>query len=169
MPSRQRSSAQFYYAQPVLTAPLQPLLLKGPSSKKEAIVKVPAGTRILPPRSNERVVGVKTNRSGEISSVRYTTEEERPYFERVRAAKVHFIPPKEAPKHALNALETPPKCRKTIADVDDDVRRLDKVIIELQSSVNSINRQLSNQNVVILGLNRDLASTNKKIRELERR
>jgi len=41
---------------------------------------VPTGTRILPPRPNERVVGVKTNRSGEISSVRYTTEEERPYF-----------------------------------------------------------------------------------------
>jgi len=92
---------------------------------------VPTGTKILPPRPNERVVGVKTNRSGEISSVRYTMEEERPYFEGVRTAKVCFIPPKEAPKHALNNLETPPKRRKTIADVDEDVRRLDKVIIEL--------------------------------------
>ena len=42
MPPRQRSSAQSYHAQPVLTVPLQPLLLKGPSAKKEAIVKVPA-------------------------------------------------------------------------------------------------------------------------------
>jgi len=169
LPSRQRSSIQSYYAQPVLTVPLQPLLLKGLSAKKEATVKVPADTRILPPRPNERVVGVKTNRSGEISSVRYTTEEERPYFEGVKAAKVRFIPPKEAPKHALNTLETPPKRRKTIVDVDEDVRRLDKVIIELQSSVNSINRKLSNQNTVILGLKRDLASANKKFRELERR
>jgi len=169
MPSRQRSSTQSYHAQPVLTAPPQPLLLKGPSAKKEATVKVPAGTRILPPRTIERVVGVKIHRSGKISSIRYTTEEERPYFEGVRAAKVRFIPPKTAPKHALNALETPPKRRKTIADVDEDVRRLDKVIIELQSSVNSINRQLSNQNTVILGLKHDLAIANKKIRELERR
>jgi len=130
---------------------------------------VPAGTRILPPRPNERVVGVKTNRSGEISSIRYTTEDERPYFKGIRAVKVCFIPPKTAPKHALNALDTPPKCRKTIADIDEDVRRLDKVIIELQSSVNSIARQLSNQNTVILGLRHDLASANKKIRELERR
>ena len=168
IPSHQRSSTQSYYAQPVLTAPLQPLLLNGPSAKKEATVKVPTGTRILPPRPNEWVVGVKTNRSGEISSVRYTTEEERPYFEGVRAAKVRFIPPKEDPKHALNTLETPPKHRKTIADIDEDVRRLDKVIIELRSSVNSINRQLSNQNTVILGLKHDLASANKKIRELER-
>ena len=135
MPPRQRSSTQSYYAQPVLTAPLQPLLLKGPSAKKEATVKVPADTMILPPRSNERVVGVKTNRSGQISSIRYTTEEERHYFKGIRAAKVRFIPPKTAPKHAL---ETAPKRCKTIADVDEDVRRLDKVIIELQSSVNSI-------------------------------
>jgi len=169
MPSRQRSSTQSYHDQPVLTAPPPPLLLKGPSAKKEATVKVPAGTKILPPRPNERVVGVKTNQNGEIRSIRYTTEEEWPYFEGVRAAKVHFIPPKAAPKHALNVLETPPKRRKTIANVDEDVRRLDKINIELQSSVNSISRQLSNQNTVILGLKHDLASTNKKIRELERR
>jgi len=130
MPSCQRSSTQSYYAQPVLTTPPQPLLLKGPLAKKEVIVKVPADTRILPPRPNERVIGVKTNQSGEISSVRYTTEEERPYFEGLRVAKVRFIPPKKAPKHVLNALETPPKCRKTIADVDEDVCRLE-VIIEL--------------------------------------
>jgi len=124
--------------------------------------------RILPPRPNERVVGVKTNRSSEISSIRYTTEEEWPYFEGGRAAKVCFIPPKAAPKHALNVLETPPNRRKTIADVDEDVHRLDKVIIELQSLVNSINRQLSNQNTVILSLKHDLASANKNIKELER-
>jgi len=167
MPLRQHSSTQSYHAQPVLTAPPQPLLLKGPSAKKEVTIKVPAGTRILPPKPNERVVGDKTNRSGEISSIRYTTEEERPYFEGTRAAKVRYIPQKAAPKHALNALETPPKRWKTIVDIDEDVRRLDRVIIELQSSVNSITRQISNQNNVILALRHDLACANKKIRELE--
>jgi len=169
MPLCQRSSAQSYHAQPVLTAPPQPLLLKGPSAKKEATIKVPADTRILPSRPNKRVIGVKTNRNSEISSIRYTTEEERPYFEGIRAAKVRFIPPKAAPKHTLNAFETPPKRRRTIVDIDEDVRRLDRVIIDLQSSVNSITRQLSYHNTVILGLRHDLASANKKIRELERR
>jgi len=140
MPSRERSSTKSYYAQPVLTAPPQPLLLKGPSAKQEAIVKVPAGTRVLLPKPNERVVGVKTNMSGEISSVCYTTEEERPYFERIRAAKVCFIPPKEAPKHALNSFETPPKRRKTIASLDKEVHGTDKLMMELQSSVNFLNR-----------------------------
>jgi len=169
MPLYQRSSAQSYHAQPVITARPQPLLLKGPSAKKETTIKVPAGTRILPPRPNERVVGVKTNRSCEISSIRYTMEEERPYFDGIKAVKVCFISPKAAPKHALHAFETPPKRRKTIVDIDEDVRRLDRVIIDLQSSVNSIDRQLSNHNTVILGLRYDLASANKKIKELERR
>jgi len=118
MPSCQRSSTQSYYAHPVLTAPPRPLLLKGPLAKQEVIVKVPAGTRVLSPRPNERVVGVKTNRSGEISNMRYTMEKERPYFEGIRAAKVRFIPPKEALKHALKSSETPPKHRKTIAVED---------------------------------------------------
>jgi len=131
MPSRQHSSTQSYYAQLVLTATLRPLLLKGPSAKQEAIVKVPAGTRVLPPRPNEQVVGVKTTRSGEISSVHYTMEEERPYFEGIRAAKVRFIPPKEAPKHALNSFETPPKRRKTIADLDQEVCGANKLLVEL--------------------------------------
>ena len=130
---------------------------------------MPTGTRILQPRPNERVVGVKTNRSGEISSIRYTTEDKRPYFKGIRAAKVRFIPPKAALKHALNAFETPPKSRKTIVDIDEDVRRLDRVIIDLQSSINSLTRQLSNHNTVILGLRHDLTSANKKIKELEHR
>jgi len=131
MSSRQRSSTQSFYAQPVLTVPPQPLLLKGPSTKQEAIVKVPAGTRILPPRPNERVIGVKTNRSGKITSICYTMAEERPYFEGVRAPKVCFIPLKEAPKHALDSFETPPKRRKTVADVDEEVCRTNKLIMEL--------------------------------------
>jgi len=92
---------------------------------------VPAGTRVLLPQPNERVVGVKTNRSGEISSVRYTTEEERPYFKGIRAAKVRFIPPKEALKHALNSFDTPPKRCKTIANLDKEVRGTDKLMMEL--------------------------------------
>ena len=159
VPLSQRSSAQSYHAQPVLTAPPQPLLLKGSSSKTKTTIKVPIGTRILPPRPNEMVVGVKTNRSGEISSIRYTTKEERAYFEGIRASKVRFIPPKAAPKHSLLQLallqlelETPPKRRKTIMDIDEEVCRLDRVIIDLQSSINSLTRQLSNHNTIILGL-----------------
>jgi len=58
-------------------------------------------------------------------------EEESPYLEGIRAAKVRFIPPKEALKHALNSFETPPKDRKTIADLDKKVRGTDKLMMEL--------------------------------------
>jgi len=128
---------------------------------------VPAGTRVLPPKPNERVVGVKTNRSGEISNVHYTTEEERPYFEGNRAAKVRFIPPKEARKHALNSFETPPKRRKTVADLDKEVRGTNKLMMELQSSVNFLNRQISNLNTTMLNLRRDPSRATDRIKELE--
>jgi hypothetical protein len=73
------------------------------------IVKLPVGTKVLPPKPNETLLGVKKNRSGEIICAKYTTRE-RPYFEGVHAHpnKVKFIPTKEAPKRTLVASEAPP-------------------------------------------------------------
>jgi hypothetical protein len=80
-------------------------------------MKLPARTKILPPKHNETLVGVKTNKSGEIVCAKYSTGE-RTYFEGVRAypTKVKFIPPKDAPKHALATSEVPRKHCKTVAD-----------------------------------------------------
>jgi hypothetical protein len=64
IPPRQRGYGQCYCAQPILIAPPQPLLLKGP--REGHVIDVPAGTRILPPRPNARIVGVKTNHRGEL-------------------------------------------------------------------------------------------------------
>jgi hypothetical protein len=69
-----RSYEQAYYAQ--VYQPMLPLLqdhlllkdmLKGP---KIAILK---DVKLLPPRPNEMPVGVKTNKLGDISYVKYTT------------------------------------------------------------------------------------------------
>jgi len=168
-PPHQCSASHSYYAQQVLTTPPQPLLLKGPPVKQGTLVKVPAGTKVLPPMPNDRVVGVKTNMSGEISSIRYTTEEERPYFKGVRAATVRIITPKEAPKHALNSFESPPKRHKTIADLEKEFHERDGVILELQSSVNFLNRQVVNLNTTVLNLRRDLTKATDRVKELERR
>jgi hypothetical protein len=37
------------------------------------MVAVPKNTKLLPPRNNERIVGVKTNKLGEVTCVKYTT------------------------------------------------------------------------------------------------
>ena len=89
-----------YYAQPICT---KPLLLEGAPSKGPVIALL-AGTNILPPKRNEKLLGVKTNIKGEVICAKYTTED-RTYFEGVRAhlMKVKFIPPKEAPKSAMAA------------------------------------------------------------------
>jgi hypothetical protein len=71
----------------------------------------------LPPKHNKTLVGVKTNKKGEIICTKYSTGEHT-YFEGVHAhpAKVKFLPPKEAPKHALTKVEAPRMHHKTLAD-----------------------------------------------------
>jgi hypothetical protein len=92
---------------------LEDKLSKGP------VVKLPDGTKLLPPKHNETLVGVKTNKKGEIVCAKYSTGEHT-YFEGVRAhpSKIKFLPPKEAPKHVLAKAEAPRKHRKTLADLE---------------------------------------------------
>jgi hypothetical protein len=118
IPPRPHSYSQSYFALPVLAAPAQPLLLEDKPSKGP-VVRLPARTKLLPSKHNEMLVGVKTNKKGEIVCAKYNTGEHT-YFEGVRAhpSKVKFLPPKKAPKHALAKAEAPRKCGKTVADLE---------------------------------------------------
>jgi hypothetical protein len=73
----------------------------------------------LPPKHNETLVGVKTNKKGEIICTKYSTGEHT-YFEGVHThpSQVKFLPPEEAPKHALAKAKAPRKRRKTLADLE---------------------------------------------------
>jgi hypothetical protein len=70
---------------------------------KGPVVKLPVGTKLLPPKHNETMV-VKTNKSGEIIYAKFSTRDHT-YFEGVHAhpSKVKFLPPKDAPKCVLAA------------------------------------------------------------------
>jgi len=78
-----------------------PLLLDG-APLKGPIIALSLGTNILPPKNNEKLLGVKTNKKGKVIYAKYTTGE-CTYYEGVRAhpSKVKFIPPKEDPKSAM--------------------------------------------------------------------
>jgi hypothetical protein len=78
------------------------------------------------------LVGVKTNKKGEIVCAKYSTRKHT-YFEGIHAhpSKVKFLPPKEAPKHALAKSEAPCKRRKTLAN-------LEKLIEAQQATISSI-------------------------------
>jgi hypothetical protein len=130
IPPRPHSYSQSYFIQPVLTTPPQPLLLEDKLSKGP-VVKLPAGTKLLPLKHNETLVGVKTNKKGEIVCAKYSTGE-RTYFEGVRAhpSKVKFLPPEEAPKHALAKAEAPRKCRKTLADLEKLIEAQQATILQ---------------------------------------
>jgi hypothetical protein len=82
------------------------------------------------------LVGVKTNKKGEIVCTKYNTGEHT-YFEGVCAhpSKVKFLPPEEAPKHALAKAKALRKHHKTLAD-------LEKLIEARQATISSIEATL---------------------------
>jgi septal ring factor EnvC (AmiA/AmiB activator) len=109
----------------------------------------------LPPKHNKTLVGVKTNKKGEIVYAKYSTGEHT-YFEGVHAhpSKVKFLLPKEAPKHTLAKSKTPRKHRKTLAD-------LEKLIQAQQSTISSIEATLCLQGRCFL-------RTHEKVEDIEK-
>jgi hypothetical protein len=101
--SPKKTYGQSYYAQAhqhKLPAPQERLLLK--DAQKGPMVAVPKNTKLLSPRFNERIVGMKTNKLGEVRCVKYTNATLRASLDGIRAAssQVKFIPSREAPKRS---------------------------------------------------------------------
>ena len=96
-----------------------------------------------------------------------TTEEERPNFEGIRASKVRFIPPKDASKGSLNSFESPPKRRKSVADLDKDFHSRDDTIIQLQSDISFLNTQVLHLNTIMESLRRDIATFKDQVKTLQ--
>ena len=130
IPPQPRYYGHSYFAQPIHT---KPLLLEGAPSKGP-IITLPAGTSILPPKHNEKLLGVKNKKKGEVVCAKYATGD-RTYFEGVHAhpLKVKFIPPKEAPKSTMAAAETPQKCHKTMADLEKELAEQRTIMASLET------------------------------------
>jgi hypothetical protein len=130
---------------------------------KGLVIKLPTGTKLLPSKHNETLVGVKTNKKGEIVCAKYSTGE-CTYFEGVRAhpSKVKFLPPEEAPKHTLAKAEAPRKRRKTLAN-------LEKLIEAQQDTISSIESTLRLQNRCFLRTHEKVQDIEKNNKELEKR
>jgi hypothetical protein len=97
-----RSYEQAYYVQvrrPTLPSSSMKLFLKdAPKDKKVTVLQ---GTKVLPPKDNERVVNVKTNKFGDVTCVKYATTS-RVSLDGIHAppGQVRFLPPREAPKRS---------------------------------------------------------------------
>jgi septal ring factor EnvC (AmiA/AmiB activator) len=106
---------------------------------------------------------VKANKSGEIVCAKYSTGE-RTYLEGFHAhpSKFKFLPPKEAPKHALAKSETPRKCRKTLTD-------LEKVIEAQQATISSIEATLRLQGRCFLRTHEKVEDIEKDNKKLDKR
>jgi hypothetical protein len=102
---------------------------------KDPKIAVPKDVKLLPPRPNETLVGVKTNKLGEVSCVKYTIATPRVSLDSIRAApgQVKFIPPWETPKRPTPPLEREEKYpRMTIAMLETRMDHMSQTIISLQ-------------------------------------
>jgi hypothetical protein len=98
VPAKPRSYEQPYFAQvhaTTLPSPPEHLFLKD-APPKGPIIKVPIDTKLLPPKDNEVLTRVKTDKLGQIICAKYSS---RLTIEGICAhpSKVKFLPPKEAP------------------------------------------------------------------------
>jgi septal ring factor EnvC (AmiA/AmiB activator) len=136
--------------------------LKGP------VVKLLAGTKLLPPKHNETLVGVKTNKSGEIVCAKYSTRD-RTYFEGVRAhpSKVKFLPLMDAPKRALAASETPRKRRRTVADLEKEFEAQRATIASIEASLHLHSRCIIHTNEKVEDMQKDNKNLAKRLSTLE--
>jgi hypothetical protein len=133
-------------------------------------VKLPAGTKILPLKQNETLVGVKTNKSGGIVYAKYSTGEHT-YFEGVRAhpTKVKFIPPKDAPKHALAAFEVPCKRHKTIADLEKELEAQRAITTTIEATLRLHGRCILHTNGKVDVIDRRSKKTEDRVDALEKK
>ena len=99
-----RSYGQSYFAQirqPTFTPPQERLFLKDKSHQlKGLMIQVQKNIKLFPPKPNEMLTSVNTNKFGEVSCAKYTTATPRVVFDGVRAApgQIRIIPPKETMK-----------------------------------------------------------------------
>jgi hypothetical protein len=133
-------------------------------------VKLPTGTKILPPKHNETLVGVKTNKSGEIICAKYSAGE-RTYFEGVRAhpTKVNFIPPKDAPKHALAASEVPHKCHKIVAELEKELEAQRAITTSIEATLRPHGRCILHTNEKVDAIDHRSKKTEDRVDALEKK
>jgi len=164
VPSQPRCYGKSYFAQPIRT---KPLLWEGAPSKGP-IVALPTRTKLLPPKRNEKLLGVKTNKKGEVVCTKYTTGE-RTYFEGVRthSSKVKLIPPKEAPKSTMAAAETLRKRRKTMADLEKELAKQRTIIASLEAYQRVQSRCITYGDTRMVTLEHDSTSLKEIVKALE--
>ena len=127
-------SNKSYFAQAirrsVLAQPSPRLLLKDKPCQPDAspTIKVPKEINLLPPRGNKTLTGVKTNKFGDVTCMKYKSVTPRLSIDGVRAApkQVKAVPLKEKKKRAPpSVLENDEKCEQpTIAMLHDKIKTL---------------------------------------------
>jgi polyhydroxyalkanoate synthesis regulator phasin len=111
---------------------------------KDPMIRVSKDVKLLPSRSNEMLMSVKTNNFREVTCGKYTTTTSRVAFDGVRATprQIKIISPKETPKRLAPALmEREEKHqRTTVAALEKRIDLLTQTVTTLQEKTNALTR-----------------------------
>jgi hypothetical protein len=102
---------------------------------KGPIVRLPQDIKLLPPKANDTLIGVKLDKLGQVIYAKYTTGTPCPTIDGVQAhqSKIKFIPPKETPKRPTPPLDRQEKSpRVTIVMLDMRIEHMGQMILALQ-------------------------------------
>jgi hypothetical protein len=115
--------------------PLPECLFLKDAPPKGPIVRLPQDVKLLPPKANKMLTGVKLNKLGQVICGKYTTGTPRPTIDGVRAhqSKIKFIPPKKTPKRPSLPLDRQEKRpRVTLAMLYMRTKHMGQMISALQ-------------------------------------
>ena len=124
------------------------------------MIKVTKEINLLPPKGHEVLIGVKTNKFGDVTCVKHKSVTPRTTIDGVWAMleQIKVVPPKEKKRRAPQVIENEEKCpwitmallQKKIEDLTDLVHTLEQMIDEehvhrksLQHDVNVLNRYVT--------------------------
>ena len=136
-------SNQSYFTQairhPVIPLPPRLLLQDMPRQSKAPKIKVLKEINLLPPRANETLTGVKTNKFGDVTFAKYKAIMPRLTIDGVRATpkQVKVVLPKEKKKRAPSStLENEEKCQwPAVAMLQDKIKTLTEYTHALQHRI----------------------------------
>jgi len=130
----------------MIALPPPRLLLKDKPCQQEPrldvqkLIKVTKEINLLPPRANEVLTGVKTNKFGDVTCAKYKSVTPRTTIDGVRAMpdQIKVVPPKEKKRKAssppIPEVEKHP--RMTIALLEKKIEDLGDVIYTLEQRIN---------------------------------
>jgi uncharacterized coiled-coil protein SlyX len=158
---REHPLQQSFYTRKVSTLRLEPPCLCHTVADRSRQFNVSKEIALLPPKPNETLMGLKTNKFGYVTCAKYKSTTPCPAFDGVRTNpyQIHVTPPTKRSSSSSSSSREPKQPRVTIVqlekmieeqrmEIEDQKEKLqeqEKRIYDQEKMINSLDRRLGEQ------------------------